>query len=437
MAAKVVLKPASKPVKSTKANPTPGKPGKLAVAKPVAKSVRAATAKPTKAAPAKAVAKAATISRANAKAAKAPAAKPPKAASAKGAKPTAPKPAVPKAPAIKKVARSKPVAMTQADLLRALLDDFDDDRARLVYADALQEQGDPRGEYIALSLVKGRDAAKRAKELLDAHRQKTWQNFGAKGARYTWRRGFICEVGAAAKELAAAGPLMFEVEPIDSISIYGDGQGHVGKLVGFPLRVRHLSLSLSRPEDAEAMAKATTLGNLRNLQLSSFGDRIAKLLAPSTAMPKLTSFSASLGGLTNAGLAALAKGPLLASVTDLTLHQNSLDADAMSTLVSAPWAKQLTNLGLSENPIRDEGVAALASSRNLSNLRQLSIANNWREQDHPTLGSGAADALVAAATTTFKNLESIDLSWNITGEPLARVKAAYGERLKMRVERFD
>ncbi len=337
--------------------------------------------------------------------------------------------------AIKKVARSKPGAGAPADLLRAILDHPDDDRARLVYADALQEAGDPRGEFIALSLAEGKEAAKRAKELLDAHRQKSWQNFGAKGARFTWDRGFVHEVGCKARELAAAGPLMFEVEPIQSLAIYGYGDGQMAKILRFPLRISRLSLGVE-PEDSEALAKAKTLGNVTWLQLSGFGNRSAKILGPSKAMPKLEYFSASLGNLNAEGMAALANGPLLANVRRLYLNQHDLDAEAIEILTSAPWASQLTTLALSQNPVGDAGVAALASGK-LSSLRTLYLANDWRRQGEPALGAGAADALVAAATTTFENLEELDLSWNITGEPLERVRGAYGKRLTMRVERFD
>lgn len=332
---------------------------------------------------------------------------------------------------IKKTARTQPAAGAHADLLRAILENPDDDRARIVYADALQEDGDPRGEYIALSLAGGKAAATKAKELLDAHRGKAWQNFGAKGARYSWNRGFIHEVGCAAKVLAAAGPLMFEVEPIQSLSIYGHGDGQMATIVGFPLRITELSLSLNKREDAVALANAKTLGNITRLGLGSFSDDDAEVLAPSTAMPKLARLTASLGSLTHKGMEALAAGPFLANIKQLYLHQHDLDARAMTALAGAPWASNVEELGLAENPIGDVGVAELVQG-NFPKLRTLDLANNYRQEDQPTFGEGAADALVAAATTTLKNLKVLDLSWNIAGAPLARVKAAYGDRLRMR-----
>ncbi len=56
------------------------------------------------------------------------------------------------------------------DLLRAVLEAPDDDAPRLVYADALIEVGDPRGEFIALQVTRTPDGRTRAAELLAAHR---------------------------------------------------------------------------------------------------------------------------------------------------------------------------------------------------------------------------------------------------------------------------
>jgi uncharacterized protein (TIGR02996 family) len=60
------------------------------------------------------------------------------------------------------------------DLLAAVLRDPDDDHARAVYGDALQQRGDPRGEFIALQLGP-RSAAAEAREraLLKQH-GRTW-----------------------------------------------------------------------------------------------------------------------------------------------------------------------------------------------------------------------------------------------------------------------
>lgn len=86
-------------------------------------------------------------------------------------------------------------------LLQAVYDAPDDDGPRLVYADALQERGDPRGELITLQLARGferetlrRDVRSRERDLLDAH-GKQWLGplAAVVMAGYRFERGFLAE----------------------------------------------------------------------------------------------------------------------------------------------------------------------------------------------------------------------------------------------------
>ena len=76
--------------------------------------------------------------------------------------------------------------MTNADFLQAILADPDDDTPRLIYADWLEEQGDPRGEFIRVQceLAKEREHKTRSSteyqrlyqrnELLERLHKKKW-----------------------------------------------------------------------------------------------------------------------------------------------------------------------------------------------------------------------------------------------------------------------
>ena len=46
---------------------------------------------------------------------------------------------------------------TERGLLQAILEEIDGDTPRLVYADFLEERGDPRGEFIRLQVLRARD----------------------------------------------------------------------------------------------------------------------------------------------------------------------------------------------------------------------------------------------------------------------------------------
>jgi uncharacterized protein (TIGR02996 family) len=95
-------------------------------------------------------------------------------------------------------------ARAPARSLASLLDDIYahpfDDAPRAVYADALAQQGDPRGEFITLQLARGRggEPGEREGALVKKH-GKAWLgalapvlSFGKHFAKTTFERGFVC-----------------------------------------------------------------------------------------------------------------------------------------------------------------------------------------------------------------------------------------------------
>ena len=84
---------------------------------------------------------------------------------------------------------------TMAALLAAVYDAPDDDAPRLVYADLLQQRGDPRGEFIMLQCLRGPDdpPSRRERSLLKKYGDGWLEGLGdflLKGGR-TFRRGFL------------------------------------------------------------------------------------------------------------------------------------------------------------------------------------------------------------------------------------------------------
>ena len=92
-------------------------------------------------------------------------------------------------------ARPSPAA-NEVALLEAIYANPDDDAPRLVYADWLQERGDPRGEFIAMQLSSKRDPA--AENALVKKHKKAWLGPLASilGGDLEFRRGFPAK-GAA------------------------------------------------------------------------------------------------------------------------------------------------------------------------------------------------------------------------------------------------
>jgi uncharacterized protein (TIGR02996 family) len=104
------------------------------------------------------------------------------------------------------------------DLRAAILAAPDDDEPRLIYADALLEEGDRRGEFIQIQIKLAAGAAgddepaliKRSDELLERWQQ-TWRLPYQTDGRLTYRRGFIWETTKFDAD-------MFAAEPIESLA---------------------------------------------------------------------------------------------------------------------------------------------------------------------------------------------------------------------------
>ena len=94
-------------------------------------------------------------------------------------------------------------AADEAALLQAIYDDPDDDDARAVYADALIERGDPRGEFISLQLADTSQSRKQARKILRDHGA-DWLDADltqVSNAR-AFRRGFLAEFALRAGTVA-------------------------------------------------------------------------------------------------------------------------------------------------------------------------------------------------------------------------------------------
>lgn len=81
---------------------------------------------------------------------------------------------------------------SREELLAAIRARPDDDAPRLVYADFLLEEGDPRGELIMLQ-CQGKADDPRVAELIAAQ-ERTWVRGAQHCKRIVWRRGFPAEL---------------------------------------------------------------------------------------------------------------------------------------------------------------------------------------------------------------------------------------------------
>lgn len=262
-----------------------------------------------------------------------------------------------------------------AALLAAVRAAPDDDAPRLVYADWLDEHGQPdRAAFIRLQVERARlprfDPRRvvlqcLADRLFDRHGA-DWRAELPQLDGIVWGafdRGFPHAVLArtlpffeqAADRLAA-------FAPIDTLTLSGpDAPTRLRAVRAYPwlrtLRIRHLGL-IGRP--ADEFFDSPLLSTVRTLDLTGLG-------------------------LENGGVAALARAGPLEVLRELILDRNAIGSGGLETLARARGLRGLTRLrvrgdgedALGDDPIvRADGVEALAGSHVFADLEALDLAGN-------------------------------------------------------------
>jgi uncharacterized protein (TIGR02996 family) len=252
--------------------------------------------------------------------------------------------------------------MTHDDaFLRAIIENPDDDSLRLVYADYLDERGDPRGEFIrvqiALAGLPDNDPRRgeleaRERQLLEEHKDE-WV-----GRIRDWVDGGWCfRRGMLAISINAPALLAISAKPGE------DDWFRRGKVL--EMHVRRAA------EHIDALARSPHLARLASLSLSGngIGDVHVNALAASPHLAGLTALDLSHNFIGGGGIDALATTPNLPALTWLDLSHNHIDDADMRTLADSSALASLAYLNVSNNPIvSPEDLAALLSSPRLPRL---------------------------------------------------------------------
>jgi uncharacterized protein (TIGR02996 family) len=136
-------------------------------------------------------------------------------------------------------------------LLDAIAAAPDDDGPRLVYADRLIADGDPRGELIALQCA-GEDAS----ELLEKHGNRWLAELGLREGEGTWQRGFVESVSIIPARAASVYDALVHQPTLRSIHVDGP-PSDAGTLteqiqrLGLPPALRSLQISVE--EDRQSI----------------------------------------------------------------------------------------------------------------------------------------------------------------------------------------
>src|SRR5262245_7926962 len=250
----------------------------------------------------------------------------------------------------------------QAAFLEAIQADPDADGPRLVFADWLQERGDPRGEFVRLQVELARladddprrpELAVREQRLL-AHHASAWLDELPElppGVEWgPFERGFVASVTAADwRAYTTAAIQFFDL---------GTARG----------------LRLFRLDDAGELGASLFLGRFTSLDLRGCraGRAVAEVIGGSRYVTKLAALDLSGNDLDGPAARALAAGRLEA-LTLLDLANNRIPDAGVKSLARGPALGRLAWLNLSFNPLTAAGVRGLTASDHLDGLATLSL----------------------------------------------------------------
>ncbi len=305
--------------------------------------------------------------------------------------------------------------------LQDILDHPDDDAPRLVYADWLEETGEPgraaRAEFIrvqyALQGLPPGDARRpqleeRERDLRAAHEAAWVAPLRELGPVQAWefRRGFVEKVALRAADFLGVAERLFAAAPVRELRLD----------FGLPYN----ESSTRRPGLVRRLAASPWLGRLAALEIDSPGDSLERAevreLVRSNHLGGLVALSLRPWCLTGDCLPELLSAPFLPRLRTLRLAGTTL-GDSLGPFLRSPRLAGLEKLSLNDTPLDGGGARALAESPALANLTSLSLARaRMTTADLSTLAAASAPRLTA-----------LDLS--ATGLPAGVAQVLAGARL--------
>jgi uncharacterized protein (TIGR02996 family) len=322
-------------------------------------------------------------------------------------------------------------SMNQADaFVQAILDDPDDDSLRLIYADWLEERGDPRGEFIRVQYaLAGMDADDPRRPPLEARERTLLKEHGVVWAGplprlvedYAFGRGFVEKVTLNASCFVERGPEIFCLAPVQTVrlnrgSMYLPAVAnvpHLGRVRGLDLRYLHL---FQAPDALGRLLESHYLERLTSLDLTSnhITGRAVVMLPDSSRMSGITALHLGVNSIGIHDLFPIRISSYFTCLAILDLSGNPL-GDGGARALMAPGYLALCDLNLSGTGISDEGVHWLATSRHLAGLEKLDLRFNQ---------IGDAGVQVLAAAPTLGKLRVLKLGYNPVGTPGVRALAS-------------
>ena len=253
-------------------------------------------------------------------------------------------------------------------LLAAIREDAEDDTARLVFADWLQEQGDEaRAEFVRVQV----------------------------------RIARLAENDPEQVNLLAR-----EAELLANHSV-----GWVGEYPINALIFRRGFL------DTLNLARGTFPGADDRYPVA-VGDAGISELTASWHLAGIATLNLKNCGISAVGVAALAACKHLANLTTLDLSYNQFGNTGVAKIIASPYLTKLVSLRLVHCAIDDSGATALASAPSLANLTTLLLRRDWSGGFASEVGHGVYVSRMALEVNRIS-----DGAW-------ATLKARFGDRVR-------
>jgi uncharacterized protein (TIGR02996 family) len=326
-----------------------------------------------------------------------------------------------------------------------------EDGPRLIYADWLEENGQPeRAEFIRLQVALDKlpeddprrtDLRERERVLREANETRWAADLAPLVSGCEFRRGVIDSVSVDTNQFLTAGAAIFDVAPVRKVRFIDVGD-RLAKLVQSPLLRNVRELDLSGNDTLEnrgpiLLGRSKQLVRLEALDLSftELGDKGLQALANSPVFAALRSLYISGNGQAGGtarlgvpGLRALANSPHLSELSQLDVSGNYLSDTALRSLFEGPSARRLTRLALHGNRLGEAGTAALAASLVFTKMAELDGVIDLRRVE-----MGPAGTRVLAESPALKTVESLDLEGNFMGDAGLAALAASPHLKQLRV----
>lgn len=249
-------------------------------------------------------------------------------------------------------------------LLRAILEDPDDDAPRLIYADWLDENGDPaRAAFIRAQIKLARlpqddphrDRLVQTERTLWKLNRDAWKAWVPKWARVDrFHRGFLEDIRCDAEDFIAHSDEIRSRTPLIGARLEGLEAIAIAVFRSRALEgLRRLTLAFPMKEAAwNQFAECPYLEKITDLDLASNGggNWMLHALINANTLPALRSLNLKWCALGDAHATSIANAPSSARLRELDLGRNHIYRDGAKALIESPHLN-LEYLNLQFNPL--------------------------------------------------------------------------------------